>query len=291
MRLLAALVGGTVLYGVAIAPRRVVVSQHEVTLAGLPPEMDGLRIVQLSDLHVGPLFRAGSVRSVVRLANSLQPDIVVLTGDFVSYRSMKYLPNAARELAGLRAPKGIFASLGNHDYWERAEGVRAALAACGGLRLLTNENVRIGPGLYLAALDDLMSGHPDLGRALRGIPADSGLILISHNPTVLPKVANRACFVIAGHTHGGQVALPFLGPRGTSRIPGVGSFEYFYEWAGVRRHHGRREAISTYRYPSGWYHEGRARMYVSRGIGCGLAVPLRLNCRPEVASFTLRRPR
>jgi hypothetical protein len=258
-----------------------------VPLAGLPAELDGLRVVQISDLHLGPLFRAGSARRIVTLANACHPDVVVLTGDFVNYRAIKYLPAGVRELTGLQAPLGVFACLGNHDHWEDAEAVRKALEAVG-VRVLVNESTPVAQGLSIAAVDDLMSGRPDLERAMAGLTDDGAVVLLSHNPTILPKVADRAWLVLSGHTHGGQIALPFLGPRGTARLPGVGSFEYYYEWIGVRARHGRTDAISTYRYPEGWYREGRARMYVSRGVGFSQGMPIRLNCPPEIACFTLR---
>ena len=276
-------------YGAFVAPRLVDVSRHAVTLPNLPEQAESLRIVQISDLHAGPLFRAAAVRRIVRLASSLRPDVVVLTGDFVSYRSIGYLPDAARELARLRAPSGVFAALGNHDHWEDAPRVRADLRKVG-IRVLVNENVRLRNGLFLAGVDDLMSGEPDLGRTLDSIPRRQALIILSHNPTVLPELADRSCLILAGHTHGGNVALPFLGPRGTMALPGISWFAKLWEALGVRARGGRLEAVATYRYPAGWYAEGRARMYVSRGVGVNQATPLRLNCRPEIAVFDLIRP-
>jgi predicted MPP superfamily phosphohydrolase len=154
--------------------------------------------------------------------------------------------------------------------------------------VLVNENVRLADGLWLAAVDDLMAGQPDLARTVADLPEDAAVVFLSHNPTILPQVADRPWLVLAGHTHGGQVTVPFLGPRGTARLPGVRSFMYFYEWMGVWRHGSRREAISTYRYPAGWYQEGQVRMYVNRGVGFSQNFPLRLNCPPEIACFTLR---
>jgi hypothetical protein len=200
---------------------------------------------------------------------------------------MKRLPDGMRELRALKARLGVFACLGNHDHWEGAAKIRSTIEA-DGVKVLVNENVRLGDGLYLAAIDDLMSGRPDLGRALEGLPKHSPVVLLSHNPTILPKVADRELLILAGHTHGGQIALPFLGPRGTVGLPGVNSFSWFYESIGVRTHRGRLDAISTYRYPEGWYEEGRARMFVSRGVGISQTIPLRLNCPPEIACFTLR---
>lgn len=215
-------------YGLVIGTRRVQVTRHSVPLANLPSDLEGLRLVQISDLHLGPLFRAGSVRRIVALSNACQPDLVVLTGDFVNYRSMRFLRGGLSELKALQARWGVFACLGNHDHWEGAEEVRAALEEVG-VKVLVNENVPVAEGLGLAGVDDLMAGQPDLERTVAGLPKDVAVVLLSHNPTVLPQVADRPGLVLAGHTHGGQVALPFLGPRGTARLPGVRWFTYAWE--------------------------------------------------------------
>jgi hypothetical protein len=156
-----------------------------------------------------------------------------------------------------------------------------------GVRVLVNANTQVSRGLWLAGLDDLMSGQPDLDRTVQGIPDDAAVILLSHNPIVLPQVAERAWIVLAGHTHGGQIALPWLGPRGSMRLAGFRHVAYAWEWCGVRSHGGRTEAISSTRYPAGWYEHGRARMYVSRGVGFSQYWPFRLNCPSEIACFAL----
>jgi hypothetical protein len=266
---------------------RVELTHHAVTLPGLPMELDGLRLVQLSDLHVGLLFRAGRVRRVVSLTNECRPDLVVLTGDFVSYRGTRFFRKAAPELAALRAPLGVFACLGNHDYWEGAAQVRAILEGAG-VPVLVNESRCLADGLWLAAVDDMMSGEPDLARTIADVPDDDAVILISHNPTILSHVADRPWLVLSGHTHGGQVALPGLGPRGTAALRGIRGFMKLWERTGVWRHGGRPEAICGTRYPAGWYTEGRAIMYVSRGVGLNQMWPIRVNCPAEIACFTLR---
>ncbi len=277
----------TVGYGMFVAPRRIEVTEHDVALAGLPRELDGLRVVQITDLHFGPLCAAAGARRIAARTNACRPDLVVLTGDFVSYKCMRWVPPAIRELSALHASLGVHACLGNHDHWEGAEVIRRALAAAG-IPVLTNANLRLAPGLWLAAVDDLMSGVPDLGKTTRGIPAEEAVVLLSHNPMVLPEVAGRPWLVLAGHTHGGQIALPFVGPRHTAGLPGIRWVSQQYESLGARTHGGRLDAVSTSLYPEGWYTRGRARMYVSRGTGTSQTIPLRLNCRPEVACFTLR---
>lgn len=281
------LIALTLAYSMLISTRRVEVSHHNATISNLPIEMNGIRVVQISDIHVSPLFRAGSMRRIVRMTNDCHPDLIVLTGDFVNYGSIKYLPKTVQKLRALKAPLGVFACLGNHDYWEGADEVRAVLED-NGVKVLMNENVKLGDRLYLAGLDDLMSGSPDLKQTLEGIPDNSAAILLSHNPTVLPRVRDHDLLVLSGHSHGGQIALPFLGPRRTIELPGLNAFTRYYESFGVKARHGRMDAVSTYRYPEGWYNDERAKMFVSRGIGFNLAIPIRLNCAPEIACFDLR---
>ena len=266
---------------------RVELTHHSVALPGLPPRLDGLRVAQLSDLHVGLFCRAHRLRLAVSLANGCQPDLIALTGDFVSFRGMRFFRKAAPELSALRAPLGVFACLGNHDYWEDAAQVRAILEGAG-VPVLVNESRCLAEGLWLAAVDDMMSGEPDLARTIADVPDDAAAILISHNPTIVSHVAARPWLVLSGHTHGGQVALPGLGPRGTAALRGIRGFMKLWERTGVWRHGGRPEAICGARYPAGWYTEGRAAMYVNRGLGLNQTWPIRLNCPAEIACFHLR---
>jgi predicted MPP superfamily phosphohydrolase len=148
---------------------RAEVTQHTVPLAGLPPRLDGLRIVHLSDLHVGPFFGQAAVRQAVAAVRACQPDVVALTGDFVNFRSMRHLASAAGELAALQAPLGVFGVLGNHDYWEGAAEVRRVLEGSG-VRVLVNEHLPLSDGLWLAGIDDLMSGSPDVEGRLGWYP-------------------------------------------------------------------------------------------------------------------------
>lgn len=276
-----------VLYGVLIAPRLVDVTEHEVALAGLPPELDGLRVVQVSDIHCNTFSRAGSVKRIVELANACKPDLVVMTGDFVSYRAGKHLTSGAYELRGLKSRLGVYACLGNHDHWEGQAAVKESLEKAS-VRVLVNSNSRAAEGLSIAGVDDMMVGAPDLHITRHRMPKTDAVILLSHNPIVLPKVAQKPWLVLSGHSHGGQISLPFLGPRRTAQLPGMRHLARWNESLGIRFRGGRVDAISTDRYTSGWYEEGAARLYVNRGVGTNVGLPLRLNCRPEIACFTLR---
>jgi predicted MPP superfamily phosphohydrolase len=283
---LAALVMAVVGYGVLIAPRRFEVSEHQVPLRFLPSALAGLRVVHLTDLHVGPLFGRRAVKRVVALANACRPDVVVLTGDFASFRSLRFLAGATAELGELHARLGVFACVGNHDHWEGVEAVCAALRDAG-VTVLVNESARLADGLWLAGVDDRMSGAADPQKAVQGVPVGAAVVLLSHNPTILPEVAGYPWLVLSGHTHGGQIALPILGARRTATLPGCRWVVRQYEGLGVRVHGGRFDAVATHRYPTGWYHDGQAVLYVSRGIGLNQTWPLRLNCPPEIACLTL----
>lgn len=278
--------GGIAAANALIWSRRPVLTRVRVPLPGLPPPLSGLRVVQISDLHLGPFFGVRHLRHVIALAGALSPDVVALTGDFVGHRSLACLEAHAGELAALRAPRGIYACLGNHDHWEGAQRVTAALERAG-VRVLINTAVSLDARLWIVGVDDLMSGRPDLERAVAGVPMGAGVLLLSHNPTILPRVADRPWLVLSGHTHGGQVALPLLGPRRTMLLPGIRTLVRLYEGAGCRIHQGRLDAVATYRYPAGWFDAGRARLYVSRGVGVGEALPARFFCPPEIVCFTL----
>ncbi|MBI3948704.1 MAG: metallophosphoesterase [Armatimonadetes bacterium] len=237
------------------------VTLHTVPLPGLPSSCDGLTLLQLSDFHLGPTVSEEEIARAVRLANRIQPDVVVLTGDYV------HPPARAGALAAilgrLRSRLGVFAVPGNHDHWEGVAPILRALRGVG-IREMTNTNVLLAPGLRLAGIDDIWCEKDDLARAHRGCRAGEALVLLSHSPLALPLAARAgvAALCLAGHTHGGQIRMPFVRP---TWIPGL---------------RGRP-------YVAGWYAEGRSRMYVNRGIGT-IGLRLRFRCRPEIALFTLR---
>ncbi len=243
---------------------RIEVSQYRVPMPGLGRDLDGLRIVHLTDIHHGLYFSADALLAAVELANSLQPDLIALTGDYVSY-SRNFAHSAAELLAGLRAPRGVFAVLGNHDFRVGAELIARALRR-GGIEVLRNRHTYLRAGaaeLYLAGVDDLWF-NSNLPRALRSIPRGRPVILLSHNPRIVAAAAHYSVdLVLSGHTHGGQVRLKIF--ERMRRENGGG---------------GRR------RFHTGWDALGRTRIYISRGIGT-IVVPLRLGCPPEMPLFTL----
>ncbi|HVN09444.1 MAG TPA: metallophosphoesterase [Patescibacteria group bacterium] len=242
--------------------RQIEVSRFRVPLAGLGRELDGLRIVHLTDIHHGLYFSAEALLAAVELANSLEPDIVALTGDYVSY-SRNFAHSAADLLGGLRARRGVFAVLGNHDFRVGADLVTRALRRSG-IAVLRNRHTVIRAGgsqLHIAGVDDLWY-NPNLPRALQRIPRGWPVLLLSHNPRIVAAAAHFSVdLVLSGHTHGGQVRLPFLERmRDANQLP--------------RRFH------------TGWDSWGRTRVYVSRGLGT-IVLPLRVACPPEMPLFTL----
>lgn len=242
--------------------RDIEVSEYRVPIAGLGRELDGLRIVHLTDIHHGLYFSAEAVLAAVDLANSLDPDFVALTGDYVSY-SRNFAHSAAELLGCLRARRGVYAVLGNHDFRVGADLITRALRRQG-IEVLRNRHTVVcagGADLHLAGVDDLWYSA-SLPRALRSIPRGRPVILLSHNPQIVASAAHYSVdLVLSGHTHGGQVRLPFL-ERKKNGEP-------------LRR-----------RFHTGWDSWGRTRIYISRGIGT-IVLPVRLACPPEMPVFTL----
>ncbi len=260
-------------------PHRIVVRRFDVVLPGLPREADGLRIAQLSDLHCSAITGSDVVRRAVEVCNGEKPDLVVLTGDFVSRRNsynhltlarlwardiLVYAERMAETIAQLRAPDGVFAVPGNHDHTQGNCAFIAELLAGAGVRMLVNEAACVRGVLPLIGLDDLRAGRPDLRRATQNVSPDAAQVILCHNPRLLPRLANRNAFVIAGHTHGGQVHLPGTRFR--------------------RRPHDMHFSV----WHQGWYRYYQAQMFVSVGVG-SVSFPMRFACPPEIPIFTLRR--
>jgi predicted MPP superfamily phosphohydrolase len=262
----AAAAAGGAGYAYGIEPDWLAIEQVTVRVPDLPPALDGLRIAHLSDLHWGPYTGQREVRAAVQAANALAPDLSVLSGDYVLY-SAGYAEPCAAELAALRAPLGVFAIPGNHDYWTDIDVVTAELRRTR-LPVLRNESHRLeidGSPLWLAGVDDVWEQHDDLAAALRGIPRDEPVLLLAHEPDFADEAARapkRIFLQLSGHSHGGQVNLPVLGRP-------------ILPWLGQK-------------YPAGLQvvPGSSLQVYTSRGIGV-IAPPLRFNCRPEVALLTI----
>jgi predicted MPP superfamily phosphohydrolase len=255
--------------------RRLRVREVEARVPGLPAAFDGLRVAQLSDLHVGPQTSRRFLARVARATAALAPDLVVLTGDLVDDRG-EDAPAFARWLAGLEAavrpPLGTAAVAGNHDIYAGWPAVAAALRAHTGARVLVNDAVllrRDGASLALVGTGDPAGGAsevgPDAARAFARVPADVPALVLAHNPAGWPSVARAAgaapTVTLSGHTHWGQLAFPRRG------------------WS---------LASPFNRHAMAGYQEGRALLYVHPGTGFW-GLPFRLGAFPEVALVTLRR--
>jgi hypothetical protein len=245
-------------YGAAWAGRSHGVT--ELTLAFGSP----LRVVQLTDVHAGIFMTRERMRYYVDQVIALQPELFVLTGDYIS-NSTVFFPGFVEEMARVRARYGSFATMGNHEHWYGEIGYYRRLFEQSGIRLLQNEHqvIQTGEGpVAVAGIDDLRWGRPDLETALQGIAPAVPTLLLSHRPEIFPEAAgHRIPLTLAGHYHGGQVKLSL--PGGDLSL-----------------------AHLRTPYPEGLYEIGSSRLYVSRGIGTTFT-PVRLNAPPEVTRFNL----
>lgn len=233
---------------------------HEVASPRIHPGLDGIRIGQLSDIHVRSGVAPRALQAAVEMLNSLKPHLVVLTGDYVCL-SPRPLPRLTEALAALAVPS--YAILGNHDHWTDARKVRQALARAG-VDVLCNEHRRIQIGrahLHLVGVDDSITRHQDPERAFRGVPSNATRVVLSHDPRSADVLHHyRPALILSGHTHGGQIYFKRLTPFLSRR-------------AGAK-------------YLSGFFEVHGSVLYVNRGIGA--SVPVRFRAPKEVAHLVLR---
>ena len=234
-------------------------------IEGLPEGLDGLTLVHLSDLHLGPHISMDLIQRAIQRTNKLCPDLILLTGDYVS-DSPQYIAPLCQALSSLSARIGVFACLGNHDHWEDADKTRKGLDAAG-IELLENEHrvLHIGEALLvIAGVEDLWEGDPDVELAFENAPDPAPRILLSHNPDAIERLGKeRVDLMLCGHTHGGQVRLPAVG----APILAIKS--------------GQRLAAGLSKTDTG------TTVYVNQGLGV-IFPPVRFLCRPEIAHIRLR---
>jgi predicted MPP superfamily phosphohydrolase len=252
--------------GAALAlQQRPRVRAYDVAIADLPEAFDGCRIAQISDLHCGPFASAARVERWVTAVNKLSPDIVAVTGDLIA-SGPAFVPVVAACLGRLRAREGVYACMGNHDYFTEGEEVAHALERAG-LALLRNRGIAVKRGdatLYVAGVDDTWTGRHDVARAVAERPPGAPVVLLAHDPALFPEAAGHGVdLTLSGHTHGGQLGLPFFSRK-----------------VNLAR-------IMT-RFTTGFYRHGKAALYVNRGLGT-TGPPVRLAVSPEIAVLTLRR--
>lgn len=253
-------------YGTELEPGFLEINRVRVAIPRLPRAFEGMTVAQMSDLHFGPWAASQAVHRAVDVVLEMRPSIVAVTGDYATTLGAGEEDSIVTELSRLEAPLGVYAVLGNHDYWTDSERIAGAVRRAG-LRLLRNDNTAIalnGESIYLAGVDDVWEGKSNLALALSGIPDRACTILLAHEPDFADTVSEdtRAAFQISGHSHGGQIRLPVGGPL---HLP----------------HLGRK-------YPEGLRQIGEMQLYTNRGIGV-VFPPVRINCRPEVTLFELTR--
>jgi predicted MPP superfamily phosphohydrolase len=241
-----------------------VVDRIPLNIRNLNPALDGFTIVQITDVHLYPMTQPALVKKSVRMANDLNPDLVVLTGDYV-WQELDAIDELAPILAGLNAKHGVFSTLGNHDYWLEAGVITRAMESAG-IPVLINQGISIQHGngsLYVAGLDDGWSGKPDINRTLQNVNADEPVVLLCHEPDLADHFSRdrRIAVQLSGHTHGGQI-----------RIPGIGAL--------ILPYLGRK-------YDIGLYQVNDMLLYTNRGLGV-ISEPVRYNCPPEISQFILQ---
>lgn len=252
-----------------------------VRIRNLPASLRGLKIGLLTDLHSSFIVSRSVIETAARLIMSQSPDVIVITGDFISGSTKflsgsvgtfndKHLTDCVSALSSMKAPLGIYGVLGNHDFWSGPEvvtGICEKFTRQLGMEWLRNRSVALkkgGSSFHLLGVDDYWEPTCSLGAACTGLPPESIRILLSHNPDINEEIdlsRQRIDLVLSGHTHGGQVAMPLVGqPVLPSKF--------------------------GQKYRAGLVVDGERQTYISRGVGC-LLVPIRFNCRPEATVLTL----
>ncbi len=251
-------------YAKRVEPWALSIERVELRSPRVPPELDGVTIGQLSDLHLGGATSQAFVQKAVRTLVGLNPDLLALTGDLIHAPGMA--DRVAETLRDFRAPLGSFITLGNHDHWHDADAVAGALRQSRHM-VMQNHSARLhinGAPLYIVGVDDVWEKKHRLDKALSGVTAGDAALLLVHEPDVADNFAPAFPFIaqLSGHSHGGQVRLPFIGAMARAPL-------------------GRK-------YVMGQFDVQGMRLYVSRGVG--MAQPyVRFLCPPEVTLLTLRK--
>jgi len=252
-------------YATLIEPYNYLVSQTDIYLKNLPERFENYRITQLTDVHHSRILGIEEVRRVVQLAQQTKPDIFVLTGDYsTSYR--RYIEPCAEALGSLSAPDGVWAVLGNHDHYTDPELTTWALERQH-ITVLNNQNTNLKRGpdtLQLSGIDDWTWNATDWTKAFAGLNKDSPTVLLSHQPNVLEfEQTQNVSLILSGHTHGGQIYLPWLGTPA-------------------------KFAAKDLRFAQGLFRHNDVQLYVSSGTGV-IGLPIRFGVRPEIAVLRLKR--
>lgn len=255
---------GTSGYSLFYEPWNIEMERHDLHIPNLPPYWEGKKLIQVTDIHCSRIIRPDFLRKAFRLAADEKPDILAITGDNVS-GDIKCMDELKEVLQETLSPLENLVKLtvpGNHDYWTSITHITQCFEDLG-FAMLVNSGICIGPEgseLTILGTDDLWTSIVDVGRLVKGFDfKNKAMIMLTHNPDIFPEAAkNKVPIVLAGHSHGGQVNLPIIGPP-----------------------------LVPCKYIRGFYSEGKSLMYVNRGLGM-LSLPVRYNCSPEIAVFTLK---
>ncbi len=263
------LVAGLVVWAFLIEPNRLIVHSETIQIDNWPLELGGLRVAVIADIHTGaPFIDDQKLQQIVARTNELNPDLIVLLGDYMSpnsWHSHRVEPEVtAAALRNLKAPLGVYSVLGNHDWWYNGEKVRIAFEQCG-IHVLEDEAVEVkwhDKSFWLVGLADLWTRPQHVGETIARIPPGSTIIALTHNPDIFPGLPQRVPLLLAAHTHGGQVNIPLIGtPIVPSRF-------------------GRK-------YTAGHIFENGHHMFVTTGIGTSI-LPVRFRVPPEVLILTIK---
>jgi predicted MPP superfamily phosphohydrolase len=247
--------------------------RQEFHLQRWPERLNGFTVAVLSDFHYDPIFSVHPLRAAIAMVNNLHPDLIALTGDFVTVSSIGDEAKGALAaepcaslLRQMSAPHGLWAVMGNHDDATDPEHVTRALQAQN-IQVLANQSQPVeqdGARFWLGGVNDVMNGAADLSKTMHGVPASEAVILLAHEPDFADEAAKSPIDLqISGHSHGGQIRIPFLPPL---YLPALAKK---YVW--------------------GTYQVGPLMLHTSAGLGT-IGVPMRLNCPPEITLLTLRPP-
>lgn len=233
----------------------------EIKLKRLPKKLDGFRIIHLSDIHHSPFTNLEHITRAVKIANRLNPDMFVLTGDYVSHDN-EYIAPVAKVLGQLKAEFGTFACLGNHDHWTDADLITESFRR-ENINVLINEGFRFkafDSSFWLAGVDDYMVGKTDVPASMRGAFPDEMKILLAHNPIIIRQAAKFGVdLMLSGHTHGGQIKM----------------------------REKKKRIFPNRKLTNGLHRRKDTQIYITRGIGT-VVLPVRYQCPPEVSLLELR---
>lgn len=256
-------------YARYMEPEWLKISRVTVPMPRLGTAFDGYRIAQFSDIHIDNWMTYRRLEDDVEAINEQHPDLIVITGDFITNRVRYSVDDLYNALTQLSAPDGVLAVPGNHDYWQPGEidKLRQMLRDCGIIDLSNNVHTikRGDDSLYIAGIDNVIARKARLDLVMEQLPPTGAAILLAHEPDFadISAATHRFDLQLSGHTHGGQIRIPFVGSLAAP--------------------------LHGHRYDAGMFDIDGMSLYVSRGVGM-VTFPLRLNCRPEIPLITLRVP-